>query len=122
MPATRIPKLWGHEAILHNGADYCCKLLVYDGERTSSKHYHEKKRETFVVVRGTFDIEWYMLDDPLVKGAKRFQPGAAIQLEPRTVHRVQCLTPEGGVLVEASSHDDPADCVRLAPSVNPFAK
>ena len=28
----------------------------------------------------------------------------------------------GDTIVEASSHDDPNDCVRLAPSVNPFGQ
>ena len=115
----RIPKIWGSEVILHN-AEYCCKLLRYDGVRTSSKHYHEKKTETFVVVAGTFDIDWYSLDDPTTKGAQKFGPGAALHLAPRTVHRVTCVSPQGGTIVEASSHDDPDDCVRLEPSVNPF--
>jgi hypothetical protein len=119
MPANRIPKIWGHEVVLHNEG-YCAKLLVYDGIRTSSKHYHERKHETFVVVRGTFDIEWYSLDDPTSKGAQKFGPGAALVLAPRTVHLVRCLSKEGGVLAESSTHDDPADCVRLEPSVNPF--
>lgn len=119
MPAKRIPKMWGQEIILHNGA-YCCKLLQYDGIRTSSRHFHETKHETFVILKGFFDIEWHMLDDPETKGAKRFGPGAALVLEPRTVHRVTCLTESGGMIVEASSHDDPKDCVRLEPSINPF--
>ncbi len=119
MPANRIPKIWGHEVILHNGA-YCAKLLKYDGVRTSSQHFHEKKHETFIIVFGTFDIEWHMLDNPEVKGAQKFGAGAALVLEPRTVHKVTCLSQGGGLIAEASSHDDPEDCVRLAPSVNPF--
>lgn len=120
MPITRIPKLWGQEVILHAGDDYCAKLLCYDGVRTSSKHYHEHKHETFTVVRGLFDIEWYMLDSPETRGAQRFGPGASLVLEPRTVHRVSCLSPDGGVIMEASSGEDPDDCVRLEPSINPF--
>src|ERR1700675_1292084 len=99
---TRTPKIWGSEILLHND-EYCCKLLKYDGMRTSSKHYHERKHETFVILRGVFDIEWEMLDQPEVKGARCFGPGACLVLEPRTVHKVTCLTPEGGVIVEASS-------------------
>jgi mannose-6-phosphate isomerase-like protein (cupin superfamily) len=119
MSFQRIPKIWGNEILLHNDK-YCAKLLNYDGVRTSSKHYHEKKHETFCIVRGTFDIEWYSVDDPEIKGAKKFGPGACLILEPRTVHRVSCVSPQGGTIMEASSHDDPADCVRLEPSVNPF--
>jgi mannose-6-phosphate isomerase-like protein (cupin superfamily) len=119
MPARRIPKIWGHELIFVEG-DYCAKLLKYDGIRTSSKHYHSTKHETFCVIRGTFDIEWYMLDDPSTKGAQKFGPGSVLVLAPRTVHRVSCVSPEGGTIFEASSKEDPNDCVRLEPSVNPF--
>ena len=115
---TRIPKIWGREIILHDGT-YCCKLLQYDGVRTSSRHYHENKHETFVVVKGLFEIEWYHLDDEGNRGEGKFGPGAALVLQPRTVHRVKCLAPVG-IIVEASSKEDPDDCVRLEPSVNPF--
>ncbi len=121
MPAERIPKMWGREILLHNGT-YCCKLLQYDGIRTSSQHYHEKKHETFVILKGTFEIDWFMLDHPEVGDIGRHGPGACLILEPRTVHRVKCLSQEGGIIVEASSHDDPEDCVRLTPSVNPFGQ
>jgi quercetin dioxygenase-like cupin family protein len=118
MPAIKVPKMWGREVVLYNDA-YCCKLLEYDGVRTSSKHYHKEKCETFVVVRGLFSIEWGPVGGPFQD--KRFGPGAVLHLEPGTVHRVSCLSEEGGMIVEASSHDDPDDCVRLEPSVNPFA-
>jgi mannose-6-phosphate isomerase-like protein (cupin superfamily) len=122
MPATRVLKMWGREVILHNGA-YCAKLLQYDGVRTSSKHYHENKHETFVIVSGDFEIEWYPVGVSRAKWAKQILgPGAALVLEPRTVHKVTCLSPEGGMIAEASSHDDPEDCVRLEASVNPFGK
>lgn len=121
MSATKVPKMWGREIILHNDS-YCCKFLEYDGVRTSSRHYHEKKHETFVVLRGLFEIDWYSLDDLTNRATGRYGPGAALILAPRTVHRVTCLTPDGGTLVEASSHDDPDDCVRLEPSINPFGK
>lgn len=121
MPALKIPKIWGREIILHNEG-YCCKLLQYDGIRTSSKHYHEKKHETFVIADGLFEIEWFDLDNPNNRDQRQYGPGACLSLEPRTVHRVKCLTPNGGTIIEASSKDDPDDCVRLEPSVNPFGQ
>jgi len=119
--AFKIPKLWGHEIILHDG-DYCCKLLHYDGIRTSSEHYHETKHETFVVLQGIFEIDWYSVDDPSQgsQGFRRAIPGFCLVLEPRTVHRVRCISAQGGTIVEASSKEDPSDCVRLQPSINPF--
>ena len=120
LKVDKVPKMWGRELILHNDERYCCKLLQYDGIRTSSQHYHEKKHETFVILRGRFRVEWYSLDDHTAHGDDTLTPGGVVSLDPRTVHRVTCLNGDGGVIVEASSHDDPNDCVRLAPSVNPF--
>src|ERR1700683_1997252 len=123
---SEIPKLWGKEVVLHNEG-YCSKLLIYSGPHMSSEHYHEKKHETFVIVRGTCGILWYDIDAPdaarirplTLGGCRKFGPGSALVLPPRTVHRVECLSKEGGMLAEAASHDDPNDCVRLAPSVAP---
>jgi mannose-6-phosphate isomerase-like protein (cupin superfamily) len=118
----KVPKMWGREIILHNDERYCCKLLQYDGVRISSRHYHEKKHETFVILKGRFEIDWYSLDDEKAQGNNSMGPGGVISLDPRTVHRVKCLSPEGGIIIEASSHDDPNDCVRIEPSVNPFGQ
>ena len=120
LKVDRIVKMWGREIILHDGA-YCCKLLEYDGLRTSSEHYHETKHETFVILSGLFEISWYMLDNVNDRqDAARMGPGACIVLEPRTVHRLTCVSPTGGIIVEASSKEDPNDCIRIKPSVNPF--
>jgi len=119
MNAVKVPKIWGREIIFLE-TPYCVKFLQYDGVRTSSRHYHEKKHETFVVIKGLFEIDFYSIDDPSNHSEGTYGPGAVIVLDPRTVHRVKCLSPDGGVIVEASSHDDPSDCVRLEPSVNPF--
>jgi len=120
-PWTAVPKMWGREVIFYDG-EYCAKLLVYEGPHTSSKHYHEHKHETFCVVEGEFEIDWYMLDDKHAKGRKVFGPGDTLVLYPRTVHRVKCLSRQGGKIFEASSSDAPADCVRLEPSINPCEK
>jgi hypothetical protein len=114
-----VPKLWGREVIFYEG-EYCAKLLVYDGLRISSRHYHETKHETFFIVRGTFEVQWHMLDHPEHKGTHKLVPGAVLVLAPRTVHRVECLSPDGGIIAEASSGENAADCTRLEDSVNPF--
>lgn len=103
----RVHKTWGHEDVLHNG-DYCCKLLVYTRRIASSLHYHARKHECFYVASGAFQIE---VDD---RPATHLYPGDHVVLAPRTLHRLRCLEP--GTVVEASSFDDPEDCVRVVPS------
>lgn len=110
-----VEKKWGREVILHNDTDYCCKLLVYEKQIASSQHYHKYKHETFTVLSGRFYIEWGTKKEPASLGARTFTAGAALVLEPGTVHRVRCLQAPG-IIVEASSQDDPDDCVRLIPS------
>ncbi len=101
-----LSKSWGHEKLLHNGK-YCMKLLVYTKTVASSLHYHDLKHETFFIASGRFSIE--------VAGITRtYLPGDYVEIPPGTLHRVRCLEP--GTIVEASTHDDPNDCVRLIPS------
>lgn len=102
----RVEKSWGYEEVLVND-QYCCKLLVYTRPIASSLHYHEKKHETFVVLSGHF-----LLNDG---GHKReIGPGDHCVLPPGRYHKIRCRIP--GTIVEASTHDDPTDCVRLIPS------
>jgi mannose-6-phosphate isomerase-like protein (cupin superfamily) len=110
-----VEKSWGHEEILANGA-YCMKLLVYTRTIASSLHYHERKHETFYVASGAFKLEF---GQQLEEGVRAYEirvlkPGDHLVLPPLTIHRLRCLAP--GTVVEASSHDDPNDCVRLEPS------
>lgn len=103
----RVEKSWGYEHIIMNDG-YCCKLLVYTRPGiASSLHYHERKHETFVVGSGVFEVEKH--------GEKRvMNAGQAIIMAQGVHHRVRCIEP--GFIVEASTHDDPNDCVRLVPS------
>jgi quercetin dioxygenase-like cupin family protein len=108
----RVEKSWGYEQILHNGA-YCVKLLVYTRPISSSVHYHEKKTESFFVHSGLFKLATREPagDTGVVKTLK---PGHFFHLPAGTVHMLRCIEP--GTVVEASTHDDPNDCVRLVPS------
>ncbi len=107
-PSNIVPKSWGYEEVIFNGP-YCVKMLVYTKRGiASSLHYHKKKQETFVITSGEFLIE--VNDNP----AFRAHQGNYLTLFPGDKHRIRCVQP--GVIVEASTHDDPEDCVRLVPS------
>ena len=101
------PKNWGGEVLIHNG-DYCMKLLVYTKQLASSLHFHERKHESFFIASGEFEIEIAEARPAL------YGPGGFIVLKPGTTHRVRCIEP--GTIVEASTKDDPEDCVRIVPS------
>jgi quercetin dioxygenase-like cupin family protein len=103
-------KSWGYEKLIHNGA-YCMKLLVYMRPIASSLHFHTEKHESFYIASGRFEIESGACGQYISCVHKA---GDHIVLPAGTVHRVRCLEP--GTIVEASSHDDPQDCVRLEPS------
>ena len=109
--AQRVEKSWGFETIFYNG-EYCSKLLVYLKPIASSLHYHPKKHETFYIIDGVFEVE--------IEGDKRtMYPGDHVVIPPGTKHRVRALprfTRVASVIAEASTHDDPEDCVRLEPS------
>lgn len=108
----RIEKSWGYEEIIHNGT-YCCKKLVYTHPSTSSLHYHVEKHECFVVAAGLFKLQSGLVS-PAYDEWRIFGPGDFIVLSPGTPHRLRCIAP--GFIVEASTHDDPNDCVRLIQS------
>jgi mannose-6-phosphate isomerase-like protein (cupin superfamily) len=101
-----VEKSWGREEIIHNYI-YCCKKLVYNRPIASSLHSHTRKHETFVVASGVFEIL-------LPWGVQRMEAGDSVVLPPGTLHRIRCVTP--GTIIEASTHDDPTDCIRLLPS------
>lgn len=113
MAVERVWKSWGYEEILHNG-EYCCKKLVYTEHIASSMHYHATKHETFVVGAGSFVIETSSEPRKHTTQSRLAVQGSFVVLPPGMTHRVRCV--EIGFLVEASTHDDPLDCVRLIPS------
>lgn len=113
MAVERVWKSWGYEEILHNG-EYCCKKLVYTKHIASSMHYHDTKHETFVVGAGSFIIETAKELRERTKQSRLAVSGSFVILPPGMTHRIRCV--ELGFLVEASTPDDPLDCVRLEAS------
>ena len=103
----RVDKLWGFEDVLYNG-DYCIKVLNLNPDYQSSLHYHPTKHETFLVILGECDMQ-------VGEVTKRFVRGDYQVIPPGTPHRFRAI---GGLclVVEASSHHDDADVVRIEES------
>lgn len=54
---TVIPKAWGKEVIFADTEHYCGKLLCFDTEGAKfSMHFHDKKIETWYVLKGSFKV------------------------------------------------------------------
>ena len=106
----RVEKLWGFEEWIYNGdAGYCMKTLHFrDPAVQSSLHYHPVKHETMLVVEGECDIE---VDGTVYRKVR----GEGHVIPPGTPHRIRAVNGPC-VIVEASTHHDDADVVRIEES------
>ena len=105
--------IWGYELWIENNEKYCNKLLILHKGFESSRHYHERKDETFVILEGQVSLTYANgLDAPaktiiLSKGGK-------FRLKPGVVHTFKSLAPKSTVM-EISTTDD-GDNVKLRPA------
>ena len=104
-----IPKPWGSEHIVDLSDAYCVKYLRIRRGRRLSKQYHERKRETMMLVRGAAVLTLFGEQDEQ-HISMRF--GEARVIEPGTVHRVEGLSREPAVILEVST-PELDDVVRL---------
>ena len=104
-----IEKPWGSEQIVDLCGAYCVKYLNVRGGHRLSKQYHERKRETMLLVRGAAALILYG-----EQGSRKIvmQPGEAYPIEPGTVHRVEGMSDDPAVILEVST-PELADVVRL---------
>ena len=106
---TSHDKVWGAEHWLENGL-YCMKVLVLKPGFQSSLHYHEKKTETFLVMSGVVCLE----SPP--GNVTQLLPGDFFTLKPFVSHRFWSSNSRTALVVEASTHHDDSDVVRLEES------
>ncbi len=104
-----IPKPWGKEQIIDLNDRYCVKhLFIRQGHRIS-KQYHERKRETMLLVSGNATLT--LFDGDSAKDVV-LRPGEAHAIEPGTVHRVAGHSSSDAVILEIST-PELDDVVRL---------
>ena len=113
--AAFTPKGWGWERTIVNTPKYCGKVLVFAMGRKCSWHYHalDGKDETFLVIRGALHVTYGPDDDP---DSTRntyvvLRAGRSLRIEPGTRHRMLAL--EDTEMVEFSTHDEPADSIKI---------
>lgn len=80
----RVEKPWGAEIHLGIFDGKAYKLLIINEGQQTSKHYHQKKRETFIVLDGTLDAE---IDGTVF----RFVPHQYVVVEPNIIHQKRAV-------------------------------
>ncbi len=104
-----VEKVWGREHWIVNNDGYCGKFLEINKNAISSLHFHREKRETFVCLNGSVQLQ--LNDDTIIMTPGDF----TITIEPMTPHRFVGIE-EHNLLLEISGHHDEKDVVRLEES------
>lgn len=99
-----VSKAWGREEWIVNEPEYCCKLLYLDKDAYSSLHFHNIKKETFLVLSGKVELE---NEDHSLLLDEESEP---VTINPGQKHRFTGI--EGSVILEVSTHHDDNDVVR----------
>ena len=110
-----IPKRWGKEEWIIND-EYCGKVLHINKGKSSSIHYHKKKKETLFILSGVVKICWYPFQD-YIKNKKLIcevvlRTGQSFTLYPNTVHRFDGLNKNNKIL-ELSTHYEESDVYKI---------
>ena len=93
-------KSWGRELWIHNSEKYCGKILEINRDCYFSMHYHLKKEETWFVLSGSLNLEYFDL-----KNANRINKiinkGDVIHLNAGVLHKLTAL--EDSKIMEVST-------------------
>lgn len=112
----KIEKVWGFEEIWINESEYCFKILVLKPGFESSKHYHQKKKETFLVLRGHCTL--MVWDNPLGATCHGLTPEHQATILPGQPHQFWLEEDAGEpcIIYEISTHHSDDDVVRQSES------
>jgi mannose-6-phosphate isomerase-like protein (cupin superfamily) len=108
-----IKKPWGQEEILEINEKYMMKRLTMKKGHRCSLQYHNKKKETILVISGILKIVFGKDKNNLQE--KLFKPGESFTLNPGIVHRMEGV--EESIYIEAST-PEMEDVVRLVDDYN----
>lgn len=102
-----VKKVWGNEYWLVNSEEgnYCSKILELKEGHRSSRHYHNKKHETFLVLSGVVHINHSGVLHKCTAGGK-------VEICTKEEHFFESLYGDAYILEVSTYHED-EDCVRL---------
>lgn len=112
-----VPKKWGWETIIHNDEDYCGKLLNFNKGAKFSMHFHIKKKETWYVAAGEFELIYIDTRDAS-EHKRMLGVGEIVTIGRGDPHQLIALT--AGQIFEVSTphYDDDSYRVRKGDSQN----
>lgn len=105
-----IDKPWGWERVLELNDRYCIKHLFIAQDQRLSKQYHQRKRETLILISGAIELAWTRPGMP--EEVLSMADGEPYMIAPGTVHRMRGVGTEGGLILEVST-TEMDDVVRL---------
>ena len=112
-----IPKGWGGERIHRSTHNFCLKDLVFDKKGNKcSLHYHQDKKEEFLVLAGSFKYEYCYgnINSHGPISTKVLNKGDFVYIEPFTLHRLIALE-DASIIQELSIADHIEDSIRVEP-------
>jgi quercetin dioxygenase-like cupin family protein len=107
-------KNWGKELWIHNSEKYCGKVLEFNENAYFSMHYHLKKEETWYVIHGSFELEYYDLTQA-VRLKRKIKEGDVIHIVPGVPHKLTAL--EKSKILEVSTQHFEEDSYRIEKSI-----
>ena len=105
-----IPKNWGQEIIIHNGDEYCGKILRFKKGAKFSMHFHIMKKETWYVASGKFNLHYIDPRDASEHFSK-LRVGQIIDVDRGDPHQLFCE--EAGDIFEVSTPHFDDDSYRV---------
>lgn len=97
---TRIEKPWGWEKWIEINENYVVKELFMKSGNCCSLQYHEKKHESFYVIKGKLKFEVGETKDSLTEMV--LEEGGYYTIKPFVVHRMSAI--EDSVYLESSTN------------------
>jgi mannose-6-phosphate isomerase-like protein (cupin superfamily) len=85
----KIDKPWGYEKWIEVNPDYVVKELFMKEGNSCSLQYHEKKHETFYVLKGK--LKFYVGDNKDNLDTIILEPGDHYTIEPLVIHRMEAM-------------------------------
>jgi mannose-6-phosphate isomerase-like protein (cupin superfamily) len=105
-------KGWGNEIWIVNNELYCGKILQFNKNAKFSMHYHTKKDETWYVLDGNFMLKYINGENADII-EKKLLPKEVLRILPGCCHQLECLSEQGGQILEISTQHIETDSYRV---------